>query len=72
VTEISIPNWFWATLDAARPNLQSLVALLEKMPRKRLVEFAYFFKEASMEICDYWEGPTVDGIEFSEDDTEDL
>jgi hypothetical protein len=28
--------------------------------------------DASEQVCDYWRGPTVDGIAFSEDDTEDL
>jgi hypothetical protein len=66
------PESFWMLLDAARPNLIALARELEQLPREQLVEFARLYGEASAEVCDYWAGPTVDGIAFSEDDTEDL
>jgi len=67
-----IPAWFWETLDSARPNLQALASFLENTSRQTLIEFATFYREASQEACEYWNGPIVDDIPFSEDDTEDL
>jgi hypothetical protein len=66
------PDWFWETLEGARPQLNTLAAELEAMPRERLVDFAAAYRDAACAVCDYWDGPVVDGIEFSEDDSEDL
>ena len=67
-----IPEWFWELLDASRPSLQLLVDALEARPKEDLVAFARAFEEAAEEVCDYWDGPVVDDVPFSEDGTEDL
>jgi hypothetical protein len=67
-----VPDWFWDTLDGARPNLNVLAQVLEAMSRDQLVEFARLYRDAAQAVCPYWHGPTVDDIRFSEDDTEDL
>jgi hypothetical protein len=67
-----IPDWFWDLLDSSRPSLQELVFRLEALPRDQLIEYASTYVRAAEELCDYWAGPVVNGIEFSEDDTEDL
>jgi hypothetical protein len=59
-------------LDEARPSLQALIKVLEAMPREQLIAYARHYDEAMWEVCDTWDGPEVDGITFSEDDTEDL
>jgi hypothetical protein len=64
-------EWFWTLLDTARPSLLTLSHELEQLPRERLVEFACAYRDASEQICDFWLGPTVDRIAFSEDDTEE-
>jgi hypothetical protein len=67
-----IPDWFWDLLDSSRPSLQELASRLEALPRDHLIEYASTYVGVAEELCDYWSGPVVDGIEFSEDDTEDL
>ena len=69
---IDIPAWFWSMLDETRPSLENLALLLEDLSRERLVQFAFHYQAAAQEVCDYWQGPVVDDISFSEDDTEDL
>ncbi len=66
------PDWFWSMLDEARPSLSTLAASLEALPRERLVSFAQNYLNAAHAVCDTWDGPTLDGTDFSEDDTEDL
>lgn len=67
-----IPAWFWALLDSSRPSLQKLAVKLEALSRDQLIEYARLYEGAAEVLCEYWSGPTVDGIAFSEDDTEDL
>lgn len=67
-----IPGWFWELVDSSRPSLQDLAVKLEALPRDQLIEYASTYVRAAEELCDYWSGPVVDGVEFSEDDTEDL
>jgi len=67
-----VPIWFWAVLEKTRPSLQRLVEWLEAATREQIIEFQRSYVDAAQEICDYWDGPIVDGIGFSEDNTEDL
>lgn len=62
----------WRLLDEARPSLQLLVGALERLPRDRLLAYARSYDDAMMQVCEPWNGPEVDGIQFSEDDTEDF
>ena len=66
------PDWFWDVLESAKPNLQRLVDWLETATREEIVAFERTYEDAAKEVCDYWSGPTVDGVGFSEDDTEDF
>jgi hypothetical protein len=68
----NVPDWFWQLLDSSRPILQDLAAKLEVLPREELVAYAATYERAVQSLCDAWAGPEVDGIQFSEDDTEDL
>jgi hypothetical protein len=68
----SVPDWFWDILDSTRPNLQRLIEWLEAATREQLIEFQRSYDEAAQEVCDFWSGPTVDGVTLSEDDTEDF
>ena len=67
-----IPTWFWDILVETRPSLLALAKRLEALPRERLIAFASAYETAAEEVCDYWSGPVVGGVEYSEDDTEDL
>jgi len=68
----SPPDWFWNILDSTRPSLAALEAWLVNAPKKRLEQFASAYELAAHSLRDYWDGPLVDGIQYSEDDTEDL
>lgn len=67
-----IPSLLWEVMASTRPSLRRLAARLESMPREELETFALAYERAAEEIVGYWEGPVVDGVEYSEDDTEDL
>ncbi len=69
---MTIPAWFWELLDSSRPSLLALARKLEQLPRDQLIAYAAIYKKAAQTLCNYWEGPVVDGMGFSEDDTEDL
>ncbi|MBS2032015.1 MAG: hypothetical protein JST54_29220 [Deltaproteobacteria bacterium] len=49
-----------------------MARVLENLSKGQLIEFGRVFRDAAEAIVPYWEGPLVDGIQFSEDDTEDL
>jgi hypothetical protein len=40
--------------------------------QKKVEEFLTAYELAAQTLCDYWDGPVVDGVQYSEDDTEDL
>src|SRR5713226_10200850 len=66
------PEWFWRVLDSTRPDLQRLEAWLETASKEQVEQFAHAFEIAAAAVCDFWDGPEVDGVVYSEDDTEDL
>ena len=66
------PDWFWNILESTRPSLMKLESWLVTAPREHVEEFAAAYELAAKTLCDYWDGPLVDGIQYSEDDTEDL
>ena len=66
------PDWFWDVLERTRPDLARLESWLMAASAEQVRQFADAFENAAMTLCDYWDGPMVDGIQYSEDDTEDL
>lgn len=66
------PDWFWNLIDAKKPDLQQLERWLLAASREEVEMFAIAYDIAAESVADYWEGPDVDGVQFSEDDTEDL
>jgi hypothetical protein len=66
------PDWFWNILDSTRPSLAALETWLVNAPKEQLEEFANVYELAAQSLCDYWDGPLVDNLQYSEDDTEDL
>ncbi|MBX7218538.1 MAG: DUF4240 domain-containing protein [Blastocatellia bacterium] len=71
-SDLVVPDWFWEVLESAKPELQRLVDWLEAASREEIVEFQRTYEDAAQAICDYWDGPVVGDIVFSEDDTEDF
>jgi hypothetical protein len=72
-----VPQWFWTTLDAARPDLGRLRTWLESASRQEIEDFQIGFENAKEALTDGYgyNGPNtveIDGIVFSEDDKEDL
>lgn len=65
-------DWFWAMLEAASPSLAKLEAKLVEATKEELRRFGSEYRFASESLCDYWDGPVVFGIQYSEDDTEDV
>jgi hypothetical protein len=65
-------DWFWKALDATRPSLAALESWLMNASQEHVEQFAAEYELAAQALCDYWDGPIVDGVEYSEDDTEDL
>ena len=66
------PSWFWELLTSSCRSLQELADRLEALSREQVIEYAVTYRKAAERLCDYWAGPVVDGVDFSEDDTEDL
>ncbi|WP_433057892.1 DUF4240 domain-containing protein [Dactylosporangium sp. CS-033363] len=62
----------WTVLETHARDMDSLVAWLRTAPRDEVVAFQSAYEEAAEELADYWDGPVVDGVQYSEDDTEDL
>jgi hypothetical protein len=71
-THLVVPGWFWQVIESAKPELRRLVEWLEAAKREQIVAFQRSYEAAAEAVCDYWNGPIVDGIGFSEDDTKDL
>lgn len=67
-----IPEWFWEVLDATRPRLSALASWLESQPREVLEAYALAYGAAMCSLADFSQGVRVDGVVWSEDDTEDL
>ncbi|WP_433217212.1 hypothetical protein ACQP00_09230 [Dactylosporangium sp. CS-047395] len=65
-------EWFWSVLETHARDMDGLVAWLRSAPRDQVVAFQVAYEEAAGELADYWDGPLVDGVQYSEDDTEDL
>lgn len=55
-----------------RPSLAGLETWLVNAPKEQLEQFAAAYEFAAQSLCGYWDGPLVDGIQYSEDDIEDL
>lgn len=72
MAEWVVPDWFWTAIEQAGGELQTLVEWLEKISRELLIEFAAHAQLAAEAVCDPWDGPTIDGITFSEDDVQDF
>lgn len=66
------PGWFWAAIDAARPDVAALETWLTDQPRAIVADFGYWYDTAALELADYWNGIEVDDVVWSEDDMEDL
>ncbi|MEZ6136324.1 MAG: hypothetical protein R3C53_15625 [Pirellulaceae bacterium] len=66
------PDWFWDVLQSTSPSLKALEAWLVNVPKERVEQFASAYELAAQSLCDYWNGPIVDGVQYSEDDTEDV
>jgi hypothetical protein len=66
------PDWFWKLIDSTRPDLQRLETWLLSASREEIEQFAMAYEIAAESVGEYWAGPDVDGVQFSEDDTEDL
>jgi len=68
----NVPDWLWTTLDSPRPETTRLGDALEAMSQDKLVAFARHYRDAAEAVCNYWDGPVIDGEGLSEDGTEDL
>ena len=66
------PDWFWDVLQSTRPSLAKLEAWLVDASEEKLEQFASAYELAAQSVCDYWDGPIVEGVQYSEDDTEDV
>ncbi|WP_432987412.1 DUF4240 domain-containing protein [Dactylosporangium sp. CA-233914] len=69
---MDVPDRFWNVLEAHAPSTQRLTAWLRGASEDEIVAFQLAYELAAEEITDYWDGPVVDGVPYSEDDTEDL
>ena len=66
-------KWFWDLIEQNKPNGQNLYNCLINETTQNIGFFHTFFELASQEICDYFNGPKIEGIgHISEDSTEDL
>ncbi|MER7277572.1 hypothetical protein ABT369_24335 [Dactylosporangium sp. NPDC000244] len=69
---MEVSDRFWDVLESHERSQASLVAWLWSASRDEIVAYQRAFEEAAEELADYWDGPVVDGVQYSEDDTEDL
>ncbi|MFG2044596.1 DUF4240 domain-containing protein [Dactylosporangium sp. NPDC048998] len=67
-----MPDRFWSVLESHARNQDSLVSWLRRASADEIVAYQLAYEQAAEEIADYWDGPVVDGVPYSEDDTEDL
>jgi hypothetical protein len=67
-----VPAWFWDVIETNRPSIARLVAWLESATEDEIVSYQLAYELAAEAIIGYWEGPSVEGVQFSEDDTEDM
>jgi hypothetical protein len=63
-------DWFWQSIDAARPSLAVLEAWLMAQPKDVVARFGRTYQDAASDLADYSTG--MDGDVWSEDDMEDL
>ena len=66
------PEWFWSVIERSKPSLKRLAEWLEAAPKEAVIRFAFLYELAAEEVADFSSGPDVDGVQYSEDDTEDL
>ena len=66
------PDWFWSVIEQAKPSLGRLATWLEAASEEEVVQFALAYDLAAEQLADSWDGPHVDDVPYSEDDTEDL
>ena len=62
----------WEQLESHGRDQAGLVAWLRAAPAEEIVAFQAAYELAAEELADYWDGPEVGGVQYSEDDTEDL
>ncbi|WP_432824790.1 hypothetical protein [Dactylosporangium sp. CA-092794] len=67
-----VPAWFWDVIEAHKPGTASLAGWLRRAAEDEIVAYQLAYELAAEEVADYWDGPVVDGVQYSEDDTEDL
>ena len=67
-----MPELLWTVIENSKPSLQRLADWLESASREDVERFALTYEWAAQEIAEYWQGPLVDDVQYSEDDTEDL
>ncbi|MET7393043.1 hypothetical protein ABZS66_06040 [Dactylosporangium sp. NPDC005572] len=63
---------FWSVLETHARSQASILAWLREAPEDEIVAFQLTYELAAEALTDYWDGPVVDGVRYSEDDTEDL
>ncbi|WP_395842330.1 DUF4240 domain-containing protein [Archangium violaceum] len=72
MSQDDIAPWFWEVIERCKPSLATLSEWLESAKREDVENFQRFYLDAATCVAEAWNGPVVDGIEFSEDSTEDF
>ena len=67
-----VPRWFWTVLARTKPNLNRLAEWLIVASKEQIEDFALAYELAAGQVAQYYDGPEVDGEQYSEDNTEDL
>nr|BFE62418.1 hypothetical protein GCM10020063_069440 [Dactylosporangium thailandense] len=69
---VEVSDRFWDVLESHGRSQARLVGWLREASEDEIVDYQGSFEAAAEELADYWDGPVVDGVQYSEDDTEDL